>query len=124
MVTYGEGDREKTVNDYVSYLSKAVGIQLCGKGSVSEVFKAMGGVNDRSSNAFSASSSKAINYLFELTEVAYHFLNGFLELHAGPAQELEDGHGLDHGLSQGVVLRQSCKPYSGVSYSCVFTLEL
>jgi len=46
----GLGRRPLTIT--LAYLSKAVGIQLCGKGSVSEVFKAMGGVNDRSYKAF------------------------------------------------------------------------
>ena len=47
-----EGTGGRTVRDYLSYLSRVKGLEFCGKGDVTEAFRLMGGVNDKSYKAF------------------------------------------------------------------------
>ncbi len=45
--------RESTLRQYMYYIPKLVGVKLCGKEDVAKVFKAMGGLNKSSYEAFS-----------------------------------------------------------------------
>ena len=47
-----EGAGSKTLRDYRRYVSRLVGVSLCGKNSVDKAFEAMGGLNKSSYEAF------------------------------------------------------------------------